>query len=205
MDTVPQSSKETGQEPKAIKIFGTLHLIFGSLGVIFALCGLLFTLFIGKILGFLEQSVREESGEEAEEVALLLSKLGEFMEQIRGYSLVSHLVLLVLLFLMLRAGLALIKRKKGADRLSIQWSWLAIGYTILSVVIGFFTMVPLTSELQDLVYEVEGVSPPPTTAGAERILSIVSALFQCISLLIYPVLALVFLKRPEVRRHLEKN
>ena len=190
-------------EPSAIKTFGVLHVIFGVLGVLSAVFGLVFVVSVGPIFDFLAQSLGDVEGG-GEETANLMSLTGEMYKSMRPYYLISSLVSGIVVVFLLRAGVFLLKRKKGAEKASSLWAMIAIAVAIISLPVSLFYVIPHQNDFQNQINESLGMGGTTGATGGtfEVIGTIIGVVIGFVVSVIYPSLALYFLKRKKVTDYL---
>lgn len=190
------------REPKAIKVFGILHLVFGFLTLPVLILSFVFIFLAESIFGLLAEVSAEAP--DSEESVEMMNLLGSTFADQMGYYVVSLIISLVLTVLLLRAGFALVKRRKGAVAKSVLWSWAVIAYVVISVPVSFFYLGQSQRETTRRIEELSG-SPASSSSGAGGIAEQVgTSVLGAIFYLIYPVLVLVLLNRPQVRDYLSR-
>ena len=197
-------------EPRAIKVFGILHLVFGSMGVFFGLIGLVFSFLIEPFFNWMaelmasEELLSEPGASGDVDLAAMMNAMGEMYASQQGYYIVSSLFGLVVAALMLRAGFGLVKRKAAAVKWSNLCSWAAIVMAVLSLPATLLYTLPAQKEMEEKLNESMGLPSAGEAEQIEMILSVIVSVFGVVAALIYPVLALVFLKRDKVTAFMQR-
>jgi len=105
---------------------------------------------------------------------------------------------------MLRAGFGLVKRKAAAVKWSNLYSWAAIVMAVLSLPATLLYTLPAQKEMEEKLNESMGLPSAGEAEQIEMILSVIVSVFGVVAALIYPVLALVFLKRDKVTAFMQR-
>lgn len=187
-------------EPKSIQVFGILHLVFGSIGALSVILGFVFVFAVEPLFEFLAKQVEES--EENAEMAETLRVIGEISASQRAYSLINTVISAVLVVLLLRAGYALVKRRKSAVRQSNVWCWLSIIFTVLSIPLVILYSQPAQLEMMEKIESVSGGTATSASDSGSALGEMIGAVLGPLVYLIYPVLTLVFLKRSQVGAYL---
>jgi uncharacterized membrane protein YhaH (DUF805 family) len=180
-------------EPKSLKVFGILHIIFAILGILSVLVMAVFIFAVGPLFDWLAK----ETGSADPEAAEMMSMMGDLYQSQIPYYIGSTLVTAVLVVFLLRAGIALVKKRSQAARLSNLWAWLTIAFVVINLPISIFYTFPAQREMQaELESSMGGASTG--TESLEQAIEIGSLVLGFVASLVYPILALYFLKRKKV-------
>ena len=170
--------------------------------------GVAFVLFMKPLLnafmGFME-STASTSGEVASEDIEIFRVMEEMYLSQQGYYAFSSITTLIMAGLLLFAGLSLVKRRKKAAKQSNLYAWVAIGFTVLNLPLSLFITLPAQREMQTKMEESMGVPASTGTEQIEMIGQVVGTFIGIIIALIYPILALYFLKRQKVTDYLAQS
>ena len=185
-------------EPKAIKIFGILHVIFGIFGA-FAFLSSAVQLLMGDVL------IKLQSG--GDEDLFQLQK--GMQDQLRSTTIITLVLSLVVTILILRAGIQLLRKKRTAAKASTMYSLVAIGVNVIALVLTLIYTIPaLNGYFDDFVEKVGGgVSNPQLESIMGWVKTIIGIGGVILPFLysIYPVLSLVVLKKKNVTDFLDQN
>lgn len=198
----PPSGQAFHLEPRAIKVFGVLHIIFAGFGILSVLFGLVFIFAVEPIFNMLAENMAESGGSAAEqEAAEIIRLLGDMYQGMIPYYAVWTAISAVLVILLMRAGVLLVKKRKNAASASHLWSWAVVGATIINIPISLLYTLPLQREFQEKITEATGTAAT-SASPFESASEIVGLIFGVVIALIYPILALIFLKRANVTEFL---
>lgn len=203
MNQMPEQPSPMGHapalQPQSIKVFGVLHLVFGGIGL-FLLLYAIAQLAMPDV--FIQMSA---AGDEN------MVKFQEDLQQ-RLFipSLISVAISAVLSVLIIRAGLMLVKAKKGADKASHLYAWASIAGKAVALVLALLFTIPATTELVDVMIagQTTGGVPDPIlqqTMGITKVMMSVSGVLSPIVMCLYPVLSLVLLKKTAVADFLAEH
>ncbi len=159
------------QRPPTITVFGILNIVFGVLGF----CGVFFSL---------NMFLTEDDG---------TNPLIPIMQQsslYKGFMIASIPLGLLVTVALLAAGIALLRDLAWGHKLSIIYAWYAIVSTIIGVIINAVVLVPPAMEQAsgDMTPEAVGLIGGAIAGTCGAFIG-----------LIYPVLLLFFMKRPNVK------
>lgn len=164
-------------QPQTVKVFGILHVVFGVFGVLMTIWTLYVTLVGNPFLALAGNTPQVQMQTELE-------------REMMGYTLVSTAVFALITALILIAGTLLLKGRKSALKYSNAYAWLSIGTKIINVFVYFLYVLPMTEDVMS--------SPAYGMAGMQTTMIVVTLLIIFISM-IYPVLTLVLLNRPQIK------
>lgn len=182
-EVVSLSSAEYAQlgSPQTVKVFGILHLVFGGLGAAGAIWALWISFFGNPIIKLMGNTPQAQM-----QIAL--------QEKMQGVTIVSTLIMLVVTFLILYAGMALLKNRRNAVTWSNRYAVASIIQKMINIVLGLIYTVPLTKEMM------AGAGAPPGLAtGFMETIAIASTIGGGLISCVYPALALILLNRPVVK------
>lgn len=198
-------------EPRAIKVFGILHIIFGIIGILFTALGLVVMIAFEPLMNLVADAAASSGPPPAgtPDPSESLRMMGKMFSSLMPYYVVSSLVGIVLAILLLRAGISLAKRRKSGPKQSNIWSWAVLIFLVINLPVSLFYVLPIQSEFQQDLNSSLGSSAGPSSgpgmAQAEKIGNIVGSVIGAIFYSIYPILALVFLKRRKVGEFLQEH
>lgn len=186
------------QPPKAIKVFGVIHLIFGIFGILSILGLILFIFGSGPFFNFMADQLPSE-GEGASQ-GETLRLMGGMYQSLMPYFIFSAVVSTVLTFLILNASRALLKQRKNAVKLSKIWALAKISVVIINALVNLFYVVPKQKEFQSELGELMGMASSGVNSSAGEMTGFIFGLLAGLVIgLVYPVLSLIFLNRPIVK------
>jgi amino acid permease len=171
-------------QPQTVKVFGILHVVFGVFGVLMTLWTLYVTLVGNPFLALSGSTPQMRAQTELE-------------SELSGYTLVSTAIYILITVLILIAGTLLLKGRKSALKYSNCYAWLSIAYKVISVIVYFTYVLPLSREI---------IMTSSTSAGmaasSMEVMMISIFLGTIVISIIYPILTLVLLNRPKVKNWL---
>lgn len=200
MNQMPEQPASMGHapalQPQSIKVFGVLHLVFGGIGLFFLLYAIA-QLAIPDV--FIQMSA---AGDEN-----MVKFQEDLQEKLFLPSLISVAISAVLSVLILRAGLMLVKAKKGADKASHLYAWASIAGKAVALVLALLFTIPATSELVDVMIAgqaAEGTPDPilQQTMGITKVMMSITGVLSPVVMCLYPILSLVLLKKKAVADYL---
>ena len=206
-ETAPISQGASALEPKSIKVFGVLHIIFGIIGILFTLLWAAFLAFFDRLMTFLIDAMAEAGPPPAgsPDPADSFKMLEQLVSSQMTYYVISAAISVVLSILLLTAGISLVKTLRNGPKLSNIWSVLAVIVLLVNVPISLFYVLPVQNEIQREFNEASGIPSAPNSEQLERTFNIIGSLFGVVIYSIYPVVALIFLKRKKVTDFLAQN
>ncbi len=169
-------------QPQTVQVFGIMHVIFGGFGVLMVAWNSVLLIFgnpLVKLMGHSPQLKIQTSLE----------------SEMRPYTLLGLLIMILLTTLILIAGVLLLKKRKNALKWSNYYAWSSIATKLINLVISIVVILPMTKKIMSTV-----APPSPGTAFvAMGSMMIVSVVVVFAISLIYPVLSLILLNRPFVK------
>ncbi len=196
MPPQPPSLSPGNPEPGRIRVFGIIHLVFGGLGVISALGGILWLVFQEEIMGV------TNTGEPPELVAVQ----EKLHRDVASHSWISIVFSLIVSILILRAGIALMKRRRSSVRLSNTYAFASLVAKVVGVFLFFVMVVPVVSGALETMLG-ESIPDPDAQAvlAGIKILMVVAGVLFPLMGAIYPLCTILMLNKAQVREFLEKN
>jgi hypothetical protein len=168
-------------QPQTVKVFGIIHLIFGGYGVLMLLWTLVI-IFYGNPLLALTGNTPEMQAQE------------NLQKEMMGYTIVSTAVFALLTVIIIMAGMFLLKGRKRALKYSNWYAWLSIASKIMNVIVSFVYLLPMTREMITTSSSSAGLP-----ASSMEIVMTSSLVGTFILGIIYPILSLILLNRPNVK------
>jgi len=167
--------------PQTVKVFGIMHLIFGGLGAAATIWAIGISLFGNPMIKLMGNTPQAQM-----QVAL--------QEKMQGVTIVSSVIMLIVTFLILHAGIALLKNRRNALTWSNRYAVASIIQKIINIILGLIYTAPLTKEMM------AGTGAPPGVAvGIMETFAVASTIGGGIISCVYPALALILLNRPVVK------
>jgi hypothetical protein len=166
-------------KPGVITVFGILHIVFASLGILVAIWGFLQPL----IMSHLADS---SSPQMQMQIAM--------QEKIRPAALLTTSLSLIVGLIMLPAGIKLLKNKRDALKWSRTYSFASIVKSMVTILVTLFVILPAMKGAFD---SVPGMDPKMRSVMATTMNA--SAVAGSVLYMIYPILSLVLLSRPQVK------
>ncbi len=180
-------------EPKRIKVFGVMHIVFGALGFLHVLWGLVSVVFPG-----IQESMMTLSSAGAPEGMYELQM--DLVKKLAPYTWISLLLIVVVAGLMMRAGIGLVKQKRGAVGASNLYAWVSLATKLVMLLLFFAVVQPA----YDALFEgmIDSTAPQAKAMlGMMRILTAATGVLGPVLMSIYPILALVMLNKPVVKNY----
>jgi hypothetical protein len=169
-------------QPQTVKVFGIMHLIFGGIGVLMVLWSL-FVLIAGN--PFLKLAGNSPQVE-------MQTKLQADM---MSYTIASTALTVWVTGLMIVAGILLLKGRKSARKWSNCYAISSIAVKIINMVVQVVYVLPMMQKM------ISGMAPGAAGPGVGAMESVMlaSMIVTAVITLIYPVLTLILLNRPNVK------
>lgn len=167
-------------QPQTVKVFGILHLIFGGYGVLMLVWSLIVIIFGNPFLKL--------SGSSPE-----MDMQAKLQADMIGFTIAATGIYFVVTALIVIAGILLLKGRKSALKWSNGYAWSSIAYKLFSLAYTLLVVIPMTQEMMTTTPGSHAL-----TGGVESIM-IGTILVSFLIPLIYPVLSLILLNRPNVK------
>jgi hypothetical protein len=169
-------------QPQPVKVFGIIHLIFGGFGVLTAIWAWIVIIIGNPMLKFMGNSPQQEIQSHLE-------------SELLPYSIIGAVLNCILTFLIIRAGILLLKKRKAALKWSNAYAYTSIIIKVLNLILTLTYILPMTQQIMN--------TSMPSSPGAGTLavgsIMFVSTIFGFLFSLVYPVLTLILLNRPTVK------
>ena len=180
-------------EPASIQVFAIFHFILAGIGVLFGLWSVVSMFFSNEMAG-----VGMPAGEQREK---FVEAQQGYMEDIGWVSVMTGVFMLVLAVMLAIAGAKLWKKQKAGLVWSNRYAWTSIATKLISLVVGVLVVLPASGKMVEAMTEgMPGNSE--ATSMVMKYSTAAGALLGPLCSLIYPVLVLVLLNKPRVKRFL---
>jgi len=190
----PPSSSVADVEPGRIKVFGIIHIIFGGLGLMNVIGG------IGMQI-LQEPFIRLTNQGESEEMVALQMQMYREMALTTWISTVISVIVAVLV---LRAGIALVKRRQSAVKASNVYVVASLVAKAAGVLLFCMVVMPVASGAMDSMLD-ESIPDVKTILAVIKVTMAVAGVLAPLLGAVYPLCALVMLNKPQVKEFLAKN
>lgn len=196
-------------QPKSPKVFGILHIIFGVLGIFGLLWGFIWLIFYEAFLNWvagLLQEATSAGGAGAATSPDLSEMMGLIIQLQKETALanwVNMILSLVVTILIFRAGIQLVRYKRGSLKASNAYAWASLGAKVLGIVLFLTVMSGPTARYNEAMNELAGADAG--SSPMEQMAATGGSLLSFIFSMIYPILALVLLNKPVVKDYLAKH
>ncbi len=172
-------------QPQQVKVFGILHVIFAGFGLLSSAWGLLLIAIGNPFMLFLPKTPQMEAQ----------AKVQEAMQaKMMPMTVISTVLTVTVGLIMLRAGILLLKKRRGGLYWSNLYSYVSLAAKAVNLVLAFIYTVPAMKEMTNTM-----AGGGPTLPGVEWIM-IGSMLLGIVIAAAYPIAALVLLNRPNVKQ-----
>lgn len=204
-------------EPQSIKVFGVIHLVFGILGLLFALFSIATYIALPFVLNWGVDRLKEEmdsSDPGTEAVLGMLDAIKTLFADLTIVNWVTAITSLVVSFLILVAGIALLKKKKTGVAKSNRYVIASICAKVLNLGLYFAIGMAANAKYQEAISEltprVKGARSPGGPGGLDmdQLQSMISsggAVFGIALSAVYPILAYIMLNKPAVKDFLKNR
>ena len=183
-------------EPKRIKIFGIIHIVFGGMGLLRSVFGVIMMFF----QEWFTRLTSEAQGQSEELVELQI----QMQRDLAPFSWISLGVGIVVSILVLRAGLALVRRRKTALKSSNTYVWASIFAKALGFVLFFVVVGPILNQTFEGLID-PSISGATTVINTMKITTMVAGVVIPLVAAIYPVMTLIMLNKPDVKEFLNQQ
>ena len=189
----PPSMSPDDIEPGRLRIFGVCHIVFGGLGLMNAAGGVAMQ-FFQRLWTFNPPNGPDK----------LQEIQNEMYRDLTAYTWVTITMSLIVGVLILRAGIALTKRRQSSLRLSNIYVLSSLIAKIVSVILFLVVAMPVIEEAVTAMLEESSAALPGWVGGLQvfiAVIGVISFLFSTI----YPLCALLMLNKPQVREYLARH
>ena len=180
-------------EPGRLRVFGVCHIVFGGLGLMNVVGGVAMQ-FFQRLWTFTPPNGPDK----------LQEIQNEMYRDLTAYTWVTITMSLIVGVLILRAGIALTKRRQSALRLSNIYVLSSLIAKIVSVILFLVVAMPVIEEAVTAMLEESSAALPGWVGGLQvfiAVIGVISFLFSTI----YPLCALLMLNKPQVREYLARH
>ncbi|MFM2198596.1 MAG: hypothetical protein RLZZ505_2028 [Verrucomicrobiota bacterium] len=175
---------ETGQ-PQMVKVFGIMHVIFAAFGLLSSLWAI-FVIVAGNPFLNMMPKTPEMAAQAKAQAAMEANMM--------PMTLISTFITVIVGLLMLKAGIMLLKKRRGALSWSNRYAWTSLAAKLANIGLAFIYTVPA---MKEMVSSMPGGTAMP--GGMEWIM-IGSMIFGIVIMSAYPILALILLNRPKIKQ-----
>ncbi len=189
----PQSMSPDDIEPGRLRVFGVCHIVFGGLGLMNVVGGIAMQFFQR-----LWTSAPPNGPDKLQEIQ------NEMYRDLTAYTWVTITMSLIVGVLILRAGIALTKRRRSSLRLSNIYVLCSLIAKIVSVVLFLVVATPVIGEAVTAMLE-ESSAPLPGWVGGLQVFIAVIGVISFLLSTIYPLCALLMLNKPQVKGYLARH
>ena len=189
----PPSMSPDDIEPGRLRIFGVCHIVFGGLGLMNAAGGVAMQ-FFQRLWTFNPPNGPDK----------LQEIQNEMYRDLTAYTWVTITMSLIVGVLILRAGIALTKRRQSSLRLSNIYVLSSLIAKIVSIVLFLVVAMPVIGEAVTAMLVESSAALPGWMGGLQvfiAVIGVISFLFSTI----YPLCALLMLNKPQVREYLARH
>ena len=189
----PPSTSPDDIEPGRLRVFGVCHIVFGGLGLMNVVGGVAMQ-FFQRLWTFTPPNGPDK----------LQEIQNQMYRDLTAYTWVTITMSLIVGVLILRAGIALTKRRQSALRLSNIYVLSSLIAKIVSVVLFLVVAMPVIEEAVTAMLGESSAALPGWVGGLQvfiAVIGVISFLFSTI----YPLCALLMLNKPQVREYLARH
>lgn len=203
-------------EPKRLKVFGVIHIVFGALGLISTMGSLLMLALIQPILGWVvnfatDSTTPSDPASKAaqEAVVATVEAMKTMFSEMALANWVQTIAGGIVAFLILLAGIALVKKRKTSLASSNRYVWCSIGAKILNLILFLAIGMGATKRYYEAIDSLSGAAAAPGPGGMDmmqfqQMFASGGTVVSLALALIYPILALVMLNKPLVKDYLSQ-
>jgi len=197
-------------EPKSIMVFGVIHIVFGAIGLLLGLFSVAALIGIPFFLDWLKETVAKEEDVAAEAILPIFDELKTLFSDLAIANWINCLLSLVVSILILVAGIALVKKKRGGVEKSNRYVWCSVGAKIVNLVLFFSIGVAANHKYSEAIQDItraHSATAGPGGVTADQLQDMISmggGVVGIIFALIYPIVAFVMLNKPAVKDFLSR-
>ena len=181
-------------EPGRLRVFGVCHIVFGGLGLMNVAGGIAWQ--------FLQERLwtgtRSSGPDQVQEIQ------NEMYRDLAAYTWITIAMGLILGVLILRAGIALTKRRQSSVRLSNTYALSSIIAKVVGVLLFLLVAMPVIGEAVTAMLAESSAPAPAWVGGLQIFIGAIGGISFLLSM-IYPLCALIMLNKPQVRQYLERH
>ena len=201
-------------EPKSIKVFGIIHIVFGGLGLLMSLFSIVILIGIPFLLTWATETMAKDAkpGDPGTEAIMkMLNALKTRFADLTIPNWVHTITSIVVAILILLAGIALVKKRKGAVAKSNRYVWCSIGAKVINLALFFAMGMAANDKYQEAVAGLSGAATRARGPGGldmaqlQSMISSGGAVLSIALSLVYPILVLVMLNKPNVKEFLRQQ
>jgi|GEM_PF-1368717 len=194
LNPIPAMAAPQGPKPPVLTVFGVIHLVMAGIGVIMVIVT------IGSV--FMNSAIAGLQGTEVDQIVML-----EAQQATLWPNLLSAAFVAILVFLLIVAGIKLLRGRRNALRWSNSYAVTSIITKLISLVVTILVVVPATRRMMDSMIPESGSSGGPEPMMMKlmgtgiTVATIASGLIACT----YPLLVLFMLNRKAIKDWLSAN
>lgn len=174
---------ETGQ-PQTVKVFGILHVLLGAYGVFGFILGMFALAGMNPFLAFMPKTP---------EAVAQMEQQAAMQKEMMPATVIGIILSVATTFLILRAGILLLKRRRGGLKWSNRYAWVSLVGKVFGVVVAALYTFPM---IKETIASTPGAKTMPAVMESVMIVSMVIGVLIPF---IYPILSLFLLNRPATK------
>ncbi len=189
----PPSMSPDDIEPGRLRVFGVCHIVFGGLGLMNVAGGAAMQ-FFQRLWTFTPPNGPDK----------LQEIQNEMYRDLTAYTWVTIAMSLIVGVLILRAGIALTKRRQSSLRLSNIYVLSSLIAKIVAVVLFLVVAMPVIGEAVTAMLEESSAALPGWVGGLQVFIAVIGVISFLLST-IYPLCAFLMLNKPQVKAYLARH
>ncbi|MBB21372.1 MAG: hypothetical protein CMN04_00525 [Roseibacillus sp.] len=189
----PPSMSPDDIEPGRLRVFGVCHIVFGGLGLMNVVGGVSMQ-FFQRLWTFTPPNGPDK----------LQEIQNEMYRDLTAYTWVTITMSLIVGVLILRAGIALTKRRQSSLRLSNIYVLSSLIAKIVAVVLFLVVAMPVIGEAVTAMLEESSAALPGWVGGLQVFIAVIGVISFLLST-IYPLCAFLMLNKPQVKAYLARH
>jgi hypothetical protein len=188
LNPIPALPGQLGPKPPMLTVFGVIHLVMAGIGVIMVIVT------IGSV--FMNSAIADLQGPEVDKQVML-----EAQQATLWPNLLSAVFVAILVFLLIVAGIKLLRGRRDALRWSNSYAVTSIITKLISLVVTIIVVLPATRRMMESMIPESGSSGGPETMMMKMMTTGTSAATVLMGLIActYPLLVLFLLNRKSIK------
>lgn len=172
-------------QPQTVKVFGIMHVIFAGFGLLMSVWAV-FVIVVGNPFLNLMPKTPEMAAQAKAQAAM--------QESMMPMTIISTVLTVLVGAMMLKAGILLLKQRRGGLRWSNRYAWASLASKVANIALAFIYTLPAMKSVTAMPGATSALPP-----GQMEIIMIGTTLLTIVAMSAYPIIALILLNRPKTK------